>query len=572
MRLQKERKERSQKVLRELRERWDFVFTDDSDLTVTKSKKTISLGAVGSLAREELGPHSDLDIVIIHDNFPEELLERLINAFVYPLWDNSFKVDYSVRTVKQTLDLVSYDLAAGLGWMQSRFIAGDEDFFLQTVQKVESCWTSDVKNRIEMINLNVESRTKAFGQLAYLIEPNIKEARGGIRDYNDILAIENTTHQTVQHQWIDNEYQTLLDVRDAIHYVTNRDQNTIYKNDLEEISKFLDYETPEDLFINIAMSARRIAFQYDSISRAAMNSKSHKKFFLFGEESEVVKPKFIKDDIYELNGELHFSDDKKIDTSALEIAAVSTTSGIPISSKLVESFRESYDGTPNWGEEDRQNFLTILASGKNQLQVWEALDIANIIYLWFPAWRGVRGRHQRAAIHRHTVDRHMIETVSCISSDDLHQIGMKYGEKAVRTLLIGAFFHDIGKQDAGSTGEVLDLSHSVLGARLIKEILPPLGFNEVVDDITLLIKEHLTLSETATKKDIEDEAVSRFVADALDNREDLLDILYLITKADNLSLEPDLSRKKVWTSWRESLVTSLVKEVRWAMQNKGQLN
>lgn len=180
----RERRERSDKIDEELH----ILFYDALSLLKIE-KDEIALAAVGGYGRGELSPGSDLDLLILHSGLAEATLKEFVNAFLYPLWSTNQKVDYSLRTKSETLQASADDIKVALGLLDIRFVAGNEQLVDDVGIAALNQWRKEYKKNLPKLRLSMDERHERAGELAYLLEPDLKEARGGLRDINALRAL-----------------------------------------------------------------------------------------------------------------------------------------------------------------------------------------------------------------------------------------------------------------------------------------------------------------------------------------------------------------------------------------------
>ncbi|MDR2722823.1 MAG: HD domain-containing protein [Cellulomonadaceae bacterium] len=539
----------------------------------------LALAAVGSLARGDIGPASDLDLVLLHDGRSRSYgdVAAIANKLWYPLWDSGVTLDHSVRSIAETRLVAKADLPAVVGWLDVAPIAGDAGLVQSVAGQVLADWRAAIRKRLPELLADAASRAARVGDLAYLIEPDLKEARGGLRDAVVLDALAAAWLTDRPRGPVDQARNFLLDVRDELQRVTHRRSNRLLLADLDDVAAHLGFDTdPDDLLAAVANAGRHIAYALDVAgrqARAAGGAESGRPgaafrstFIVRGRRSAPRLPA-VAEGFVNADGEIVLAagfDPAADPCASLRAAAASATSGLPISPVTVTALAACPPLPQPWPAQARDHLLTLLASGRAQIPVWEALDLAGIVTRWIPEWAGVRNKPQRAAFHRHTVDRHLIE-VAAQAAELLpggpHSVtpdGSDHPLARWDVILLAALLHDIGKRRQAS-----DSDHSIDGARIAPVILERMGFDEdVIADVARLIRNHLRLADLATRCDPGDPVVVEQLLVAVDHRRDLLAELRILTQADSASLReagaPSIgSGAAGWTPWRASLVNTL---------------
>lgn len=514
----------------------------------------LALASVGSLARRDAGPLSDLDLVLLHD--PRVLSQRAVDALAervwYPVWDAKVSLDHSVRTVAQCRAVASADLSAAVGLLDLRALAGDPELVAAAQSTIAHDWRANARTRLGQVREAVTVRHARFGEVAHLVEPDLKEARGGLRDMAVIRALAAAWLTDRPHGDVDTAYERLLDVRDAVHVITGRGRDRLNLADHDAVAAMLGYQDPDDLLTEVSGHARTLTYALDGTLRRASQSQRARTLRVGPRRPTLTSLGF---GLYEHDGEVVLG--PRTDPSAdpfllLRAALVAARQGVPLAPlTLTNLAAQCPDLSVPWPEEALGLFTELLAAGPGLVQVWEGLDLAGVIERWIPEWASVRSRPQRNPVHRHTVDRHLVETIVAAAPA---------AAEASRPdlLLLSALLHDIGKVRGAH-------DHSVEGAQRAREVLRRLGVAPAdAEVVVMLVREHLTLIELATRRDPADPKTIAAVVAAVGGSREALDLLAALTEADAAATGP-----LAWSDWRATLFRRLLDQARRALPEPG---
>ena len=510
----------------------------------------VALAAVGGYGRGELSPGSDLDILFLHNGrVDEKTLSELVNKILYPLWDKSFKVDHAVRTRAETRDAASDDLKVALGLLDIRLICGDSDLTASVQHDAIDDWRGRSRERLPQLRKSLQERHERAGELAYLLEPDLKEARGGLRDITTLRAISLSGAVTVSLEHVSSAESTLMNAREALHLVTGRDKDRLLFQEQDKVAEILKYRDADELMSAIAQAARSVDYLLESTwHRFEHRGKDGLGRFLKKPRTTQVSPGIsIAHQEVSITEGFDFSSDPVI---GIRTAAIAAQAGLPVSpatlQRLMGAYRDGIGHLPNpWPRSARENLITLIGAGQPMVHIWEGLDQEEILFQWLPEWRAVRSLPQRNVLHRHTVDRHMVETA-------VYAAALTRRVHRPDLLLFAALFHDIGK---GTQDD-----HSERGEKLIAPLAARIGFSHAdIATLMLLVKHHLLLSATATRRDLDDPATIASVIAVIPDLQ-TLELLHALSIADGQA-----TGSSAWSSWKESLLSELVSRVTSAL-------
>jgi [protein-PII] uridylyltransferase len=503
----------------------------------------VALVATGGLGRGDCGPRADLDLLLVHDGHPG--IGALAEALWYPIWDAGVPLDHSVRTVPEALSLAAEEVKVALALLDARHVAGDAALAGDLRTGALDLWRRTAHRGLPVLWELARARWTAHGELAFLLEGDVKEARGGLRDVGLLRAVSAAGVAHGVGPAVRAAHRRLLDVRDALHVVTGRRLNRLVAQEREAVAGLLGHADGDALLRRVGQDARAVAYALDDAWRSVDRWRAGRMGAPGPPQRRRRRP--IGRDVVEQDGEAVLArtavGPRPDPDLPLRVAAAAATAGLPVARATLEWLARFTPPLPvPWPASARQALLRLLGSGPGLVPVWEACDRHGLVATWLPEWTRLRSLPQHNPVHRYTVDRHLVQAAAEAAA---------YVREVPRPdlLVLGALLHDIGK---GLPGD-----HSEAGARVAASIAARIGLPaRDVATIVKLVRLHLLLPEAATRRDIADPATAARVAQAVGDVA-TLDLLHAITRADAAATGP-----AAWSVWKGRLVAGLVDRVR----------
>ncbi|HLM06632.1 MAG TPA: [protein-PII] uridylyltransferase [Blastococcus sp.] len=500
----------------------------------------IALVAVGSLGRRELPPHGDLDLVLVHDDRPE--IAAVADALWYPVWDAGLRLDHSVRSIAEAVSVASTDVKAGLGLLDARLVAGDADLAARLRTATLASWRQAASRLLPQLRDLRRERARQLGELAFLLEPDLKEAYGGLREGQVLRAVAAAQLGDEPAAELEEAYAFLLDVRDELQRRSGRPNDVLVRQEQRPVAVALGLADEDVLLREVSLAGRRLAFVADETWRrveASLVRRPRGRYRRVRREPLAEGVVRQGDEVVLAQGAKPAADPGLL----LRAAAAAARADLLLSPYTLKVLAVHSPPVPEpWPSEVRWSFLRLLASGRAAVPVLEQLDQEGLLSRLLPEWDHVRSLPQRHPWHRFTVDRHLVEAAAAAAelTRDVDRPDL---------LLVAALLHDIGK---GWPGD-----HSVVGEPIAAGIAERMGFAAPdVATLAALVRHHLLLPDTATRRDIDDPATVDRVAATIGHDPAVLQLLHALAQADGAA-----TSASAWSPWKAHLVAALVARV-----------
>ncbi len=526
----------------------------------------VALVAVGGFGRGELAPHSDLDVVLVHDDCDPDMggrddgsrgvgsrgertcgvdVRSVAERVWYPMWDAGVNLDHSVRALSEVTERARADPRVTLGLLDARHVAGDPSMTLRLRADLLAHWRRDARDQLPALRTLVVARGRRQDELAHASIPDLKESVGGIRDATVLKALVATWLVDVSHADLEPSRLQLLDVRDALHELTGRATDRIAPELWPDLADALGLRDAEAAQRQVREVGRRITH----LSRLTW----HRVDALLARPPSRLRR---APDLERVAAGVAVSGAEVVlergtrpaaaPLLLLRAAAEAAERGLVLAPATAARLGREGAALPEpWSREARNLLTRLLAAGSGLLPVWETLDETGALLRILPEWDRVRLLPHASVVHRFTVDRHLVETCTEASR-------MIRRVPRPDVLMVAALLHDIGK------GELVD--HSLAGEPLAAAAAERMGFDaREVRLIATLVRRHLLLADVATTRDLEDPGTVAHVVERIHDLESL-DLLEVLTEADARA-----TSAKAWTTWRAGLVADLAQRTRAAL-------
>lgn len=548
----------------------------------------IALAAVGGYGRREMAPFSDVDLLFITPYKQTGWGESVIETTLYILWDMKLKVGHATRSVDDCVRLAAQDLTIRTSLVEKRFLCGERALFDDLSDRL---WSGLFRSTgPEFVAAKLEERDQRharIGDSRYLLEPNVKDGKGALRDLQTLLWIAkylynaDTVEELIEKGVFTTEEaarfgaasEHLWTVRCALHFAAGRAQDKLTFDLQVAVAERLGFratpaQRPVERFMKRYYLAAKAVGDLTRIFCVALEHQ-HKKappllgglkrLFASGPETPEEAWLTLKD------GRLMITDPTLFERDPIAMLRV-VDEGVrrnvlihPSALRLMHRNRRLIDDSLRADPEAQRLTVSLIAESRDPVRALRRLSEVALLERLVPEFGRVTGLMQFNMYHHYTVDEHTTVAIDVLNKirsgklKDAHPVETRIAAELedMRVISIALFLHDIGKG--------LAEDHSIAGERIARQVCPELGMSaSETEQIAWLVRWHLAMSDTAQKRDIGDPATIRDFADLVRSPK-RLKLLYLLTACDIRAVGPG-----VWTTWKGQLLRALYDET-WAL-------
>ena len=546
--------------------------------------EALALLAVGGYGRGEMAPQSDIDLLFLMQKHISPRAKSVIEAMLYILWDLHLKVGHSSRTLSDCLKLGAEDFTIRTALLEQRFLVGDKAPAATLAKRLKSELFQGTETEFVAAKLTERDERHERQGERYVVEPNVKEGKGGLRDLQSLYWIAKYVHHVESIEELvqlavfrPEEYDRfqkaenfLWAVRCHLHLVTGRPN--------EQLTFDLQVEVADRMGYQDKSGRRAVEHFMQDYFRNATRVGDLTRIFLTKLEAMHTKPEpllqrifsrkpRVKDGYQVIHGRLAVLDEATFLSNPLNLLRVfeeGLRTGMlihPDAMRLVTANLHLIDDSLRENREAQQIFLDLLLKHGNPERALRRMNELGVLAAFLPEFEPIVAMMQFNMYHSYTVDEHTIQVISNFSRIERLELEeeLPISTEILRdgvdrkVLMVAMLLHDIGKGR--------DQDHSVLGAQIARKVAPRLGLNRNdCDTVEWLVRNHLLMSDMAQKRDIADPRTVRDFAKAVQTVK-RLDLLTVLTVCDIRGVGPD-----TWNNWKAALIRALYRQTRHALE------
>ncbi len=539
----------------------------------------IAVVATGGYGRGELAPGSDIDLLFLRPFKQTAWGESVIEFILYMLWDLGLKVGHATRSLAESVRLAKLDVTIRTAVLEARYLWGDRGLYEELRTKFwKEVATGNGRDFVEAKLIERKERHQRQGESRYLVEPNIKESKGGLRDLQTLYWIGKYLYHVddaaslVEHGvFTKEEYRTfqkaeafLWDVRVRLHYLLGRAEERLSFDVQPALATelgYVDADKPRravEAFMRAYFLVAKDVGDLTRIFIAALEEQHRKprpslRTILPG----FLRPRTSEDDFYVENGRLTANPSifKQDPANILRMFHIADIKGVDIHPNALRTVTRSLDlitdavrGNPI----ANQAFLEVLTSRHDPERALRLMNEAGVLGRFVPEFGHAVGLMQFNMYHHYTVDEHLIRAVGNVAAiergdhKDTNPLTSDIVKRITsrNVLYCAILLHDVAK---GLPGD-----HSDVGAEIARSLCPRLGLSPAeTASVAWLVKNHLVMSDTAQRRDVSDPKTVRDFVDMVQTPE-MLRLLVILTVADIRAVGPG-----VWNGWKGQLLREL---------------
>jgi len=530
----------------------------------------VALVALGGYGRKEFFPSSDIDLMILYRPRAKKKISTISDAVLYPLWDTGLDVGHGVRTVAESISHAKEEYFFLVALLDARLICGSSDLFDELIAKYRSKYVDGHRERfVERMKAYRGDRRDRYGSHSYLLEPHIKEGRGGMRDIQAMMwtarvvfglggleDIQGAGLLLADEQQEFSEARAFLSkLRCALHYLAKRKNDQLYFEHQSDLAVVFGYKDSTGL-LGVEQFMRDVygALQTVTIITDLFFDHVDEVLGLVNKRTKV-KDKLIEKGIEVKAGKVHLTASKQ-DVRAkpqilVRVFLAMSRTGLGLhhrSRKLVASQVDLITNKERTSPRLAKTFFTLMIEAKDILTVLSTMLETGVLAAVIPEYSRITRLAQHDLYHIYTVERHSLQAVY-----ELHELVGAWptvveNVSKLKVLYLAALLHDIGK---GSGRD-----HSVEGSEISKTIGSRFCFSdEDCEALSVVVRYHLFIPENALRRDLNDAVFIKRCAETIGDQ-NLLSMLYLLSVADSKATGPS-----AWSDWKATLMEDLYLKV-----------